>query len=464
MKNTLILFFVTFLGIQSFSQTFDIDTIKYSGDVNKRINIVLLADGYQTAELDQFIIDVNNFISGLFLEQPYKEYENYFNVFAIKVPSNESGASHPGTATDVVEANQNHPVISVDNYFGSTFDYAGIHRLLVATNTSSIYTVLGNNFPLYDVVVVMANSSYYGGSGGFIATVSTNVSSAEVAEHELGHTFAQLGDEYYAGDNYATEKVNMTQNTDPSSVKWKNWYGDNGIGIYQHSGSGNASQWYKPHQNCKMQYLNNPFCSVCIEATIEKIHAYINPIDSYSPSSLTIQTTSFPIEFSLELINPSPNTLKIDWTLNNNLIYSNLDTIQLLKTDLIEGTNQLQVVVEDTTNLIRIDNHISSHLTILTWSIAHSTAAIEEISSTKIDLDIYPNPTQDQLTINLLTDKNQNYTVEMISIEGKKVLEKTFKNEDVDHTLNVQSISPGKYLLKFTLENGITFNKTIIKN
>ena len=85
------------------AQIFDIETIKFSGDNDKRINLVILSEGYQEVELNQFISDATAFSNDMFSQSPFLEYANYFNVYAIKVPSNESGADHPGTATDVSE-------------------------------------------------------------------------------------------------------------------------------------------------------------------------------------------------------------------------------------------------------------------------------------------------------------------------------------------------------------------------
>jgi hypothetical protein len=46
----------------------------------------------------------------IFLPKAHIEYKNYFNAYAVKVISAESGVKHPGTATDVTE-----PVIPVTN-------------------------------------------------------------------------------------------------------------------------------------------------------------------------------------------------------------------------------------------------------------------------------------------------------------------------------------------------------------
>ena len=95
----------------SFGQVFDLDTLQYNGDIHHLINLVILGDGYQEHELPQYLIDASNFAETFFSNRPYSEYQQFFNVFAIKVPSNESGASHPGTATDIDEPEI--PVIEV---------------------------------------------------------------------------------------------------------------------------------------------------------------------------------------------------------------------------------------------------------------------------------------------------------------------------------------------------------------
>ena len=161
-------------------QTFQVDTLLMNGQINKRINLVILGDGYTPSQLPQFYQDAQNLTLDIFQTSPLAEYQTYFNVFAIEVPSAESGASHPNTANDCPSPTS-HPSSSVNNYFGSQFDYYGIHRLLVATNTSAITSVLANNFPMYDHVFILVNSPYYGGSGGWLATSSLHSSASEIA-------------------------------------------------------------------------------------------------------------------------------------------------------------------------------------------------------------------------------------------------------------------------------------------
>jgi hypothetical protein len=458
------LFFVAALltCINAMAQKFDTDTLLYNGNSAKHINFVILSDGYTVSELSKFETDASNLISAYFNVSPYLYYKNYFNVFIIKVPSDESGASHPGTATDVTEPV--FPVSTVNNYFGSEFDYGGIHRLLVATKYSAIINVLAANFPDYDQALILVNSPYYGGSGGGFSVASTHTLSAELAEHEIGHSFTGLSDEYWAGDIYAAESVNMTQQTNPSLVRWKNWMGINMIGIYQHCCSVNSLLWYKPHQNCKMQFLGSPFCSVCIQATVEKIHSLVTPVESYYPIENNITTASYPIKFKMKCIVPAPNTLKRNWSLNGTLIKKNIDSVFISENALVTGINTLNATVEDTTQLIKVDNHTSIHLVTVTWKINRIVTGIRKIesSSSDIKIEIYPNPVSDMLYIKLSGELKNNITLEIYDMQGRRQKKLSLSPDGVN-SLDVQDLNQGVYFAKIFIDDTLITTRKIIR-
>ena len=429
------------------AQQFEVDTIRMNGNTDRLINIVILGDGYTQNQLSQFANDARNATNAFFNEPPFSHYQNYFNVFAIKVPSNVSGAA-------------NDPSQLIDNYFGSTFNYAGIERLLVPTRTSNIMNVLANNFPEYDQVIMVVNDAKYGGSGGWIATFSTDASSIEIFLHELAHSFADLADEYWAGPQYAAEKTNMTQNTNLETLKWKNWYGDFNIGLYPYSES---PTWYRPHQNCKMQYLGASFCAVCSEGLVERIHTLVSPIYSYSPTSGSITDNNYPLFFNLELIKPNPNTLRTEWIFNNSVRNLNEEKFILNETDLIQGLNTISVCVEDTTELLRVDNHNSIHLSVINWEI-QSTTSIKEIplSTTKMDINIYPNPFQDYLTIKFKQNLKDNLKVEIIDIMGRIQVVEVFSPQE-SYSLNLRNLHIGYYIVNLYLDNTKIASSKIIK-
>ncbi len=230
------------------SQVYPVTTILNNGSQDKRINLVFLGDGYTSAQQTAYITNVTSIKNALFAQSPFLEYQNFFNVYAIHVPSVETGAKHAGTATDVTEPAT--PVTNPNNYFGSRFDVSNIHRLLAPANSSLIQSALASNTPYYDQVFILVNSTVYGGSGGTYATSSIHSSAGEIAIHEIGHSFANLGDEYWFN---CSERKNRTANSNPATIVWKNWLNTNNVSIYTIGGS--SPTCYRPHQNCKMQVL-----------------------------------------------------------------------------------------------------------------------------------------------------------------------------------------------------------------
>jgi hypothetical protein len=454
MEKKIIFIFVFVLGFfKIHAQKFPIDTLLYHGHIDRYINFVFMGDGYTAAEQDKFIKDANNIINYMFGLEPWKQYKNYCNAFAIKVVSKESGATHPNTATDCNTANV--PVSNPDTYFKCSFDVYDIHRLIVPRNISNIYNVLSSNFPKYDQVILISNSPYYGGSGGDIATLTTDRNSADVATHEVGHSFARLADEYWAGDFYAAEKVNMTQEKDPAKVKWANWIGHNGIGIYQHCCTEVASKWYRPHQNCKMRSLNVPFCSVCVETIIERIHTLTNPIVQYSPTSGNIKSNDSLLIFKLtELIKPDPNTLKIVWDFDGNPIAYNTDSVTIDQSTLATGSYLLSTTVSDTTALVRSDAHNLNHFYTVIWNIEKSNTSGTKLTNidNKISIAAFPNPTMDYIHLDIAVEKTlTDIDISIVSINGalvkmvSKGLNIASKYED---DISLIGLPAGSYILQ----------------
>ncbi len=465
MKKTLLIFLQLLLLNTANSQVFDVQNIQYKGDPNKFINIVIMGDGYTVNEQATFVTKATDLTNYLFSQVPWSNYKNYFNVYAIKVISNESGAKHPNNLADCGSV----PNANPDNYLGSSFDNFGIHRLIIANNTSHITSVLSANFPNYDQVIVIANTPYYGGSGGGYATITANVSSNEIFAHEIGHTAGALADEYYAGDQYFAEKLNMTQQSSPALIKWKNWLTTPQIGINVYGTSGIANTWFKPTSNtCKMQALGNPYCSVCKEALIEKIHFATNPIVNYTPVNIaTINSPSQLLDFNLtELMKPIPNTLSIKWQLDSNVFNTNLENFQVDQFLLSNGNHTLTATVVDEATLVKTDNHNTIHFSTVTWTIQKNNLGINTISeSNQIGISIYPNPSIDKLNIEVNLEKSSNLSIELIDLNGKII--ETIPNQEVSegkniNSFNVSKLAAGNYIIVAKI-NGANYSKIFVK-
>ena len=108
-----------------YSQVFETTAIIENGPRDKRINMVVLGDGFTASQQTDFITNATTLVNYVFSKAPYAQYKNYFNVYAVKVISAESGIKHPGTATDVTEPDFD--VSNTNNFLGKKLD-VGVHR------------------------------------------------------------------------------------------------------------------------------------------------------------------------------------------------------------------------------------------------------------------------------------------------------------------------------------------------
>ena len=119
-----------------------------------------MGDGYTANELAKFKQDANNLINGILSQDPFINHKKEINFYIINVISNVSGAA---TSPDAI----------IDNYFGSSFNFAyNIARLLAPTKISKAYDCLNNSMIDYDKGFIIANSDTYGGSGGDVCVTS----------------------------------------------------------------------------------------------------------------------------------------------------------------------------------------------------------------------------------------------------------------------------------------------------
>ncbi len=352
------------------AQTFPTSKLKDAGPDAERINFVILAEGYQSSETALFNTDATNISNLMFGQSPLSNYTNFFNLHAIAVTSVDSGSDHPATATD--EPNPPLAVRDVDTYFDITFDYANIHRLPYTSSLAPVYSVLAANYPGYDQAIVVINESQYGGAGGAIATTSTHPSAGEIAIHEIGHSFAGLNDEYWAGVNFARENYNMTAESDPALVKWSDWVGTGGIGVFPFGTSSPQSSWYRPHQDCKMRYLGTDFCAVCSERLVDRIYELVDPIENILPSSSLQSYQGTDIPFSITTIDPIPNTLTVEWLLDGVIVASGTNSFTFGSAQATNTNHTLIVRVTDGTSLSKTYAPATGYIFEEQWTISNS--------------------------------------------------------------------------------------------
>jgi hypothetical protein len=446
--------------ISAHAQVFQVDTVLYNGNPDKFINIVFLGDGYQANELENYLGHVEAASQYLFSTSPFDQYQNYFNVFAIQSISLESGAKHARTATDCPSGNS-HPVLVTNNIFGSRFDVSNIHRLLYPSMIAVLNRTIADNFPLIDQNIILVNSSFYGGAGGAYATSSVHPSANEIVVHEIGHSFAQLADEYYAGDIYARELSNMTAQSNPDLVKWKNWIGFQNVGVYPYGSSGNQANWFRPHNNCKMRTLGPPFCPVCKEKLVQTILSkFGTPILSKSPAESTIEVASDSTSFQVNLLKPLENSIKVTWFLNGDELLQQDDSLNLASSDFSVGQNELKAEVLDTTSFIRADNHAQVNTRTVTWTVNKSvTVGINLLNQGA--LSVYPVPATNLLQIKLKRTAAPTTEILISTLHGKLLWAETLVGSTGE--VNIQKLPAGTYLLK-AVNQGKTFIQRFVKD
>jgi len=192
--------------------------IQRSGDPSRKVDLLILGDGYSAAERSKFDKDARRLVEILFRYSPFKERRSDFNVWGLCPPAHESGVSRPSTGL-----HRRSPV-------GATYDAFGSERYVLTFENRAFRDVA--SFAPYDFVEILVNAQTYGGGGIFnlFSTVAADsLWSPYLFIHEFGHHFAGLADEYYTSDvSYASPaertepwERNVTALLDPGKLKWK---------------------------------------------------------------------------------------------------------------------------------------------------------------------------------------------------------------------------------------------------
>lgn len=438
---------VMLMTVISIHAQYKLDTLQYVGDSKYYLDIVYLSDGFTADELDVFVDFVRSQNDQFFDITPWQQYKEMFNVFYVKTASNESGAGMT-------------PDQPIDNFYGVCFGTSGVDRMPWPTKWAKVYEVLNAVKPDYDMVPIVVNSTKNGGGGGgkFIC-YSLNKNSIESLRHESGHALGGLADEYwYRG----REAANMTQEINP--VKWENWIGENGVGIYRHSDnvSEEAYTWFRPHQECLMRYHYREYCPVCCEALIEEIHKNSKNLLSYAPADKTVSLANEAVPFSLNLLKPNPNTLRVDWFLDEQLVAHNQEKLTLRSEDLSEGTHKLLVTIEDTTLMVRTTGHTTLHSTTVAWDVVALPTGIKTLSASTNTYAISPLPFDSYVTVSNKQPQQQATRIELLNLSGAVMATATYQ-DDSDCSLTTSQLPSGAYLLCVYQNNQLVYKQKIIK-
>jgi len=341
--------------------------IKDAGPDDKRINFVILGDGYTADELTDFALDASNVTTDFFNEAPFSNYTNFFNVHTIDVVSDESGADHPS------DDRANHPRLEVNTALNASFHWSpSIHRLLYCSSFR-VAQLVAANYPASDQELVVVNTPFYGGGGGGFAVFSTSSSASNLALHETGHSFMNLADEYAGGGS--GERANNTSVANAGNVRWQDWIGIDGIGEYP-----NGNNWIKcSEDNCMMEFLSRDFCPVCQEQTIETIYQKVSPLETTTPATANVDFNNEDLDFSITSVKPIPNTLSYEWELDGNLVATGVENVTITPAQITGSSHTLLVRVSDNTTLsMKNANYVFTY----EWTISNQSLPLEWVAFT----------------------------------------------------------------------------------
>ena len=84
---------------------------------------------------------------------------------------------------------------------------------------------------------------------------------------------------------------------------------------------------------------------------------------------------------------------------------------------------------------------------------------------TSMEVNLYPNPTDDILNVHVLNDKTSDANIRILSVDGREVMTRSFKTTNGVEmmSLNVSSIPAGMYFVKVSTDEGIVVEKLTIK-
>ncbi|MCD6379062.1 peptidase M64 [bacterium] len=263
---------------------FKTTTLIKNGPPSRKVDIVILGDGYCGNEMHKLRKDAQRLIGVLFSVEPFKSRRNDFNVRLIQSVSAQSGVDNPRESD------------YRNNLLGLSFNTFNIDRYMVSTANKVIRDVAAK-VP-YDQVILLANEEKYGGGGIFnlySAAIADNEYSKYIFVHEFGHAFGGLADEYYSSEVTYNDmyprgvepwEPNITALLDKDNIKWGSLIGGNvpiptpddstyaGVtGCFEGAGY-SAEGLFRSSRDCIMfsKSIEKGFCPACRRALTRMIN------------------------------------------------------------------------------------------------------------------------------------------------------------------------------------------------
>jgi hypothetical protein len=191
-----------------------------NGHPHQKVDLAIIAEGYTRKEVDKLKKDFGRMKQIFFKQEPYKSYQDRFNIYGVFKASVQSGCDEPRR------------LIFRNTSLGTTFNSLGSERYLLTEDNRALRDIAAH-VP-YDALIIMINQKRYGGGGiyNFYCTFTADSQwHPYLLLHEFGHSFAGLADEYYTSSTAYNDfypqgieplEPNITALLDIKNPKWKN--------------------------------------------------------------------------------------------------------------------------------------------------------------------------------------------------------------------------------------------------
>ncbi|RME73248.1 MAG: FHA domain-containing protein [Planctomycetota bacterium] len=293
------------------------------GPERGRISFVLLAEGYPLDEAAQrrFDREAERAWRVLARSEPWAEYAGWCNAYAVNVWSREAGLDRePGG-------------LRRDTVFG------GIVRDGVFTVDRAAVAAVIDRWPGPKVAIVIGNGeARVATGGGGVCAIPRGM--LDVTPHEVGHAFAELGDEYDEEPGRSGPPAprangpvpvrvlapNLVAGNDPEALRanapWRHWFalGERNwtgrpVDLFEGGGRRRYDVW-RAQRDCRMRTPGAPFCVACMERMVVRIHEVLPVIDRREPTEAQLRIRAGErARFAVVALAPRRGPLEASFTL-----------------------------------------------------------------------------------------------------------------------------------------------------
>ena len=281
-------------------------TLVENGPPSNRVEIVLLADGYELEHLrafDELAEDVPPLFERV---EPFREYWSYLNFVRGVCLSAQGGVDGFGREYDTL----------LGGYTLATDDGH------VGVDDERVREVL-REIPGSDAVAVVFVKLGVSGSSSGGAAVTGGGRNNRLILHEWGHAFGGLGDEYATHTHHrgaVRSGINVSATEEEELVPWRHWLEARhpSVGIYEGALGQPQDAWRPLASGCTMNDGEH-FCPVCREALVLRLYSIVDPIEEVTPPAPPpgirepIVLWGDPVEIRVRTMRPATHDLEVSW-------------------------------------------------------------------------------------------------------------------------------------------------------